>query len=538
MCRSDFEVRPHWKHVETGNLSRNRALSNNPEYVDVNWNAGTYTLLECQGLMGPNAVNSSSPHESSHSYCEIPGAATREECANTMREDSCSIIGFKDEWRCGFENSDHLHCGSLPVPEGFEDEGQWEDTWIRDKASGDEVNWCHWRVWGQKAATEGEASSQCPPSTTPFLFRSKLQRCMDNTVCALPDATEQECSQSSNFGFGYNHDAIRRWERDLESPMCLIYGYDLHGGEESYGTVDNIIDFMEACEAYNSSSIFLSAARFREGEYDTQEKCEVGVCDLNQWSHNRVSMTAEACGNITKCSDRHCLGCSTDYGMIKEAHGTEAHNIDVPWSACWTSNQTACSELDGFWEGDDVGACIVQENQHAEDCTCEDCVFSECNKMEAEQCGLDGEWMDTVSRHYLFCGVDPWSECRTEQECEEAGYCDGGLHNWFCYEGECGYRPYVCIAPVQTTSVFDDHGNCDTYMQVHDEQDWYFWDEGVQHTKDGCILLRADTPALCANWTGANWTSTTMTQAICLEEKVSTHTRTRTSRRRRGATVF
>ena len=489
-------------------------------------NARTYTLSECQELMGANAVNSSSHHEWTHSYCEIPGAATREECANTMREDSCSEIGFKDEWRCGFENTDYLSCYDTkqnPVPEGFEDDGQWESTWIRSDASGDEVNWCHWRRLGQKAATEGEASAQCPPNTTPFLFRSKLQRCMDSTVCAIPDATEQECSYSTNFGFSYSN-AKRHWETDLETPMCLIYGYDLHGGE-NYGTVDNLIDFMDACDSYDSSSFFLSAVRFREGEYDTKEKCEVGVCDLNQWSHNRASMTAEACGAITKCSDWGCLGCSSDYGMIKEAHGTEAHDVDVPWSVCWTSNQTACSELDGFWEGGDVGACIVQENNHAASCDCEGCVFSECGKMEAEQCGLSGEWMDTVSRHYLFCGVDPWGECRTEQECEEAGSCSGGLDNWFCYEGECGFRPYVCVAPVQKTSVFNDWGNCDAYMEEHDEQDWYFWDEGVQHTQDGCILLREDSAALCGAIEGAVWTSTIMTKAICLEEEVSIHKR-------------
>ena len=56
-------------------------------------------------------------------------------------------------------------------------------------------------------------------------------------------------------------------------------------------------------------------------------------------------------------------------------------------------------------------------------------------------------------------------------------------------------------------------------MEINENQDWWYWDEGVQHTTDGCILLRENTEELCAAIEGGEWASTRPDEAKCVETK-------------------
>ena len=66
-------------------------------------------------------------------------------------------------------------------------------------------------------------------------------------------------------------------------------------------------------------------------------------------------------------------------------------------------------------------ACINDDNIDAEDCSCTGCEWLSCREMEPDECGVQGEWTNTLSRHFLYCGVTPYGKCKTEEICEENG---------------------------------------------------------------------------------------------------------------------
>ena len=150
---------------------------------------------------------------------------------------------------------------------------------------------------------------------------------------------------------------------------------------------------------------------------------------------------------------------------------------EIPHSTCWIPNaedEDACTDLDGKWEAGDVNACILKDGGEADDCEYQ---WDVCEYLDdANQCGISGAWDNSVLQHYLFCGVNAYAECKTEEACLAAGECVNRFHNWgpsisdmsnVYYNGSKKYRANVCVAPRMENSDYGwmDYRDCEAYRE-------------------------------------------------------------------------
>jgi hypothetical protein len=76
--------------------------------------------------------------------------------------------------------------------------------------------------------------------------------------------------------------------------------------------------------------------------------------------------------------------------------------------------------------------------------------YASCDDLEPQQCGggegdLWGVFENDIIKDKLYCSPSSWRECKTQETCESAGECHGGLRKHYCVNDEngvhtCGVR--------------------------------------------------------------------------------------------------
>jgi hypothetical protein len=93
---------------------------------------------------------------------------------------------------------------------------------------------------------------------------------------------------------------------------------------------------------------------FEKGEFETEEKCSSGVCDLD-WG-----LDADECAETAKCDRHACWGCERDWS-IPEAHSAPhevCYNSAITQEECeansWTDSdgETVGGEEPGVWNAE------------------------------------------------------------------------------------------------------------------------------------------------------------------------------------------
>ena len=225
---------------------------------------------------------------------------------------------------------------------------------------------------------------------------------------------------------------------------------------------------------------------------------------------------------------------------------------EIPHSTCWipsAEDEDACTDLDGKWEAGDVNACILEDGGKADDCEYQ---WDVCEYLDdANQCGISGAWDNSVLQHYLFCGVNAYAECKTEEACLAAGECVDHF-NWgssisdmsnVYYNGSHKYRANVCVAPRMENSDYGwmDYRDCEAYREEdypwvtssysptvphdnspHESSDlpdttsthttsttttYTNMDDGIKELgEEGCALLKIESLEECDEIEGGVWT--------------------------------
>lgn len=220
---------------------------------------------------------------------------------------------------------------------------------------------------------------------------------------------------------------------------------------------------------------------FNYGRFDTELKCNAGSklpCLFFSFkmflfspplSHTACNfgshLDATECSETTECSDWNCLGCREDWVKADEKR---SHGNDVPWSVCYKLEasgfgETECLAIEDdevVWtsvtsESDDV--CIIHKHRDQSECVGDGYIWGNCESMDMSQCGENGSPFpaDGIAEHLLVCAASGNAKCRTQESCEDAGWCDGGLRPsyWYKASGDDSemedFKPSVCIVPAK-----------------------------------------------------------------------------------------
>eukprot|EP00127_Corallochytrium_limacisporum_P005839 Clim_evm4s213 gene=Clim_evmTU4s213 len=217
------------------------------------------------------------------------------------------------------------------------------------------------------------------------------------------------------------------------------------------------------------SFTYYSGRWFERGMVDTQEKCEIGLCNHNEW------LTAEECAQYSFCT-WGCQGCTRDWWVEGE-----------DW-VCTHTNETLCDEDNDTWD-ESLELCIASSVTSRGEC---DGTVAECTDYDEDECSSNG----LVSGGYLACRYD-WRQCLDEAECLEQGECsDWDLATWNNWENQ---NAGVCMMPKEMAEWGEP--TCDQYMRFggfgggmdgfDDFDDGNFTDDG-NHTDFGDDMMGDD----------------------------------------------
>jgi hypothetical protein len=501
---------------------------------------GQFTQEMCTTLLGVGGVLETESHwGSTETKCTLPSATTETECVNV--DNVCEEIGFKDQWGCMTEknvddcwsdmpkslrpehvgNADDLWCWPENCDPNADDDcwcdgyASWHEQWIEYKKH----NWKPICTWEVIFDTEEEARAGCPEvaGMEVMKLRSKEELCKTEQFCFSKDLDREACYSidtssllsdfNTNGGSAY-WNPHTWYDEDLE--VCKVQF-------ETWGGMTNLAAAAKTCGDMTGFT-WKTGKYFEEGRFDTVEKCTAGVCDQDPGGW--MGLTAEECVETASCSNWNCLGCEKDWSMW-----------DAPYSICWiptaadgsamTEELCTHSNYTGTWKDIDLKdgsgqtqACIIEGSDGNGPESCKH-TYAECNGMRTEQCGggdgwngVAGAFDNVITEHFLGCQASAWSECKTKAECEAVGDCWGGMRRHYCYMDECSIWNNVCVAP----KIKDEWGweSCDSYGG---------WEDGVEWTETGCIILSIDNEADCISEKKGTWTSTEETEETCLATK-------------------
>jgi hypothetical protein len=198
-----------------------------------------------------------------------------------------------------------------------------------------------------------------------------------DTFCYLPDANQTQCQQAgvpswfdTNVASGSG--ICRVWVANCSGDYSLHTGYT-----------------------------------WRAGQFDTEEKCDLGMCDINP------NLNSSQCSSQGACT----LPC---HRCRPRTHGANL-------CASTASNQTHCDSLKGQWKNDNV-TCVLPDVRTRVACenlgftlyTCEsmDDDRDACLACENEEDGCP------IDHTLLSCYSNPWDQCENETKCEQNGICN------------------------------------------------------------------------------------------------------------------
>ena len=493
----------------------------------------------------------------------VNSASTAEDCYHTQVE--CDAAGFKDIYSCQ---------APMPVDQDcsvFNTEYEREYDW----GTNTEINWHHhhWYMaipddhdsWTSVCSSEirGESAteieSMCSLGTEPAIKRTAAVACRETEMCYNSVMTQQDCEimgrNAQNFvgdiskieGVDYFSDEKRNsldgangaatdrdcltsgcanihWDTDLD--VCKIWV----SRDDEHNTMSEWTAMWKDCNDFTFTGMVGTwkahvPREFRKGEFDNEELCNAGVCDLD-WN-----LDADECAATEKCTRNNCWGCERDWSN-PEAHtaphevcystsNSQAECLEGTWTDSDGNEQT--SDAPGRWEAVDDGtsgefACFFKDPNHFGGPSNCDFEYASCENMEATQCGggagdLWGDYKDNIIKDKLFCAPSSWRECKTEESCESAGECNGGLRKHYCYQNDkqehvCSVRRNVCVAPKVANEW--GHLQCEEYGN---------WDDGVEWTETACVLVKKESREECDAVEGAVWTSTDVDEEACMATK-------------------
>ena len=146
-------------------------------------------------------------------------------------------------------------------------------------------------------------------SYEPILRDSKDHACRsEHATGCYGDLDREDCNNLSGSSELFYSDSFYDYY-DERIGKCKIEMRDLYYHGDG-ARVEKVVHFASLCanlggELGMEDWIFHSAKHFEPGFFETQEKCEVGMCDIGEYMYSRTPFTQEECeAQVRSCEER------------------------------------------------------------------------------------------------------------------------------------------------------------------------------------------------------------------------------------------
>jgi hypothetical protein len=226
---------------------------------------------------------------------------------------------------------------------------------------------------------------------------------------------------------------------------------------------------------------------YRSGSFDTEDKCEAGMCTINP------SMNSTECASMSSCNVP-CPKCRPEF------YGS---------TLCYSpsQNQSDCENMGGNYDaGNEI--CRFSAYLSSQDCTSNNHTFETCedlNKTECIDCSLDPESC-RIHSGVLQCWLNRWDSCSDQEECEGSGFCNDweleNMQNEYCRNWDNMISSNCtgsCIVAYNTSGDFPScNGNSVRWTRLGCQlYDVLSVEECESSVNNGTWVLRANTQQEC-----------------------------------------
>jgi hypothetical protein len=471
------------------------------------YGSNKWTVEQCKKATNNDAAFvRDNEHNRNENFCEVP-ADTYEQCIGEDELTSCRE-DFEERWACAMDYPMYTSCESLGDSYTYD--------WYNKGYPEAEQHTSVCRLYGPGPssgswddASEAYVREHCTEDLgKPTKLRTKEEQCMSElsqeSKCYYNDASADCNTLAPGDGFSV---------QEKSNGKCQISSNSGGYYWSSEITSTKMYKEAEKCKVLSAADAKWTLAMgkiWTPGEFETEEKCNVGACNMGH------HFNEEQCAQEARCNRHLCDGCERDWSSAND--NSYSNNVCV-YTGTDITDQAGCQTKFGSDMADfdaDLEKCIVQKNGGKWQCnSMKDTEYFECYDMSIDTCSGDNyDTAPSIARNLLNCRATPSAECKTQEACEASGECIGGLRRRYWFDGEEHYLDNVCVAP---KTDFHGHGwlDCTSYYVNPDQPDW----QTVEQSETECILLKKS-ESECNLITGAVWTSTKETQETCEDKQM------------------
>jgi hypothetical protein len=265
---------------------------------------------------------------------------------------------------------------------------------------------------------------------------------------------------------------------------------------------------------------------WEDSSRSTKSSCEGGTCNLRPWDN---SITPQECLALPgQCEDYNCLGCTADYGnpnrveqvcFIPSISESECDNRYTSFNSYYRDNGYVSKEYkDGCYLKTKHSWPSMSETNNNYYCnvTAGETYVRECSSLSIDTCPSTLGWAASNSveqniSNVMGCKPTGNSRCKTQSECENSGYCSGGIRSDYYIQGKSVYKSHVCVIPRD-----DGDWNCQNVKTCTPTSNGHNWchDELAGHLNSNMCYSARMNQSYCGT-RGGTWTSTLQSKASC-----------------------